>query len=346
MPRISRILAIICVFSALLPALCHGQDLRVQSTPFSAYLDFQVLSKSPGGPLPKWIRSFQREVSTRADGSAIKTFYRLRIDQLTETDHDMLVRIFYHDSREDAFMVTGWTDLGAEKFARGPFGIGLHLPTSETLVVPVKGGDTIVIDAHGDGSNIRGVFLSWLGRVETRQALDFMPPPAVSDPFDNPPTQFPPLDDLFLSGRVRATIDHGLVKLMPRTLPSQTWEFELKGAPFVAMLSFEILNADPLAPLEVLVNDQPLGPIAIRAPDLADPAYQGTARSVDRGVQFRYAGWLQCQKAIPGSALKAGTNRIQLRIANTSGPVAVRSVEMQLKTQWQNFDKTFTPSTP
>jgi hypothetical protein len=188
--------------------------------------------------------------------------------------------------------------------------------------------------------------VSWLDRAETRHALDFAAPAPFTDPFDSPASQFPPLDDLFLGGRIRATIDPSLAKLTPRSSPSETWEFDLAAPPFLAVLSFEILNADPLAPLEVLVNDQPLGPAAMRAPDLADPAYQGVVRPLDRGVQFRYAGWLQCQKAIPGAALKAGANKITLRLPSTSGPVAVRSLELHLKTQWQSFDHTFTPTTP
>ena len=341
-----RLFASLVALTAVLTGFSGAQELRVQSTPFAAYLDFKALAKAPETPLPIWLRSFQRVRASFADRTAAKTTFRLQLDQLDNSDRDLLLRIFFDDWREDAITVSGRTEAGEEKFARGPFGAGLDLPSSETLIVPIKGIDFIVIETRGDGSNLRGVFMSWLDKSETRHALDFAQPPALADPFDNTPSQYPPLDDLFLGGRIRATIDPGLAKLTPRTAPSETWEFDLAAPPFLAVLSFEILNADPLAPLEVLVNDHPLGPAAMRAPDLADPAYQGVVRPVDRGVQFRYAGWLSCQKAIPGAALRAGTNKVTLRLPGTSGPVAVRSLELQLKTQWQSFDHTFTPSTP
>jgi hypothetical protein len=84
----------------------------------------------------------------------------------------------------------------------------------------------------------------------------------------------------------------------------------------------------------------------MRTPDLADPAYQGVLRPLDRGVRFRYAGWLQSQKAIPGGLLKPGVNKIELRLPAESGPVAVRSLELQLKNQWQNLDAASPSFTP
>lgn len=331
---------------ASLATFAPAQEMRVQSTPFAAWLDFKALVKTPGAPLPLWVRSFQREITAGVDGTALKTTFRLRLDQLDDSERDLLIRLVFDDWHPDAITVTGWSAGGVALFTRGPFGAGLLLPSSETLIVPVIGVERLDIETRGDGRNLRGVYVSWLDKAETRQALDFPPPAPLADPFDNPPSQFPPLDDLFLGGRVRATIDPGVVKLAPRVAPHETWEFDLDAPPFVAVLSFEILNADPLAPLEVFVNDQPLGPAAMRTPDLADPAFQGVVRPVDRGVQFRYAGWIQCQKAIPGAVLRAGANRVQLRLPANSGPVAVRSLELQLKTQWQSPEHTFTPSTP
>ena len=280
--------------------------MRVQSTPVRRVLDFKALAKAPETPLPIWLRSFQRVRASFADRTAAKTTFRLQLDQLDNSDRDLLLRIFFDDWREDAITVSGRTEAGEEKFARGPFGAGLDLPSSETLIVPIKGIDFIVIETRGDGSNLRGVFMSWLDKSETRHALDFAQPPALTDPFDNSPSQYPPLDDLLLGGRIRATIDPGLAKLTPRTTPSETWEFDLAAPPFLAVLSFEILNADPLAPLEVLVNDHLLGPAAMRAPDLADPAYQSVVRPVDRGGTTP-AGSLP---KLSGVALRAGTNKV------------------------------------
>jgi hypothetical protein len=347
-PFFQLLLRRILALAAILPVLAEGQELRNQPTPFSVWLDFKALA-SPNPPkvsLPIWLDSLQSDSVEAPEGGIAKTTYRLRFRQLGALNRDLLLRIFFDDVKGRSPVVTGSSAEGTLVFEHGPFGASLNLPTSATIALPMTGVSYIDIAVAGDGSNIRGAFLSSLRRGESLYALDFATPVDVNDAFNNLPSIPPPADDSLLYGRVRATLDSGLVRLTPRANITQVWEFELAAAPLVAVLSFEILNADPLSPLEVSVNDQLLGPAAMRTPDLADPGYLGVLRPLDRGVRFRYAGWLQCQKAIPGSALHPGVNKIELRLPGESGPVAVRSLDLQLKTQWQTLENSATPSTP
>jgi hypothetical protein len=342
---------LLCRFAALvglLPLLAGAQEVRNQPTPFSVWLDFKALASAnpPKVSLPIWLESLQSDSAEGPDGKVAKTTFRLRFRPLGALNRELLLRIFFDDIKGRSPVVTGWSDTGAQLFEHGPFGASLNLPTSATIALAMAQVSNVDITVAGDGGNIRGAFLSSLKRGESLYSLDFAAPSDVNDAFDNLPSNPPPADDSLLFGRLRATIDPGLVRLTPRGNTTQAWEFELAAAPLVAILGFEILNADPLSPLEVTVNGQALGPAAMRTPDLADPGYQGVLRPLDRGVRFRYAGWLQCQKAIPGSALHAGLNKIELRLPGESGPVAVRSLDLQLKTQWQSFDNTVTPSTP
>jgi hypothetical protein len=350
MPRPSFI-SLLCQLLALaawLPTVSSAQELRRQPTPFSVWLDFRALASAhpPKVSLPIWLESLQSDATEGFGGAIVKMTYRLRFRPLGELNRDLLLRIFFDDVKGRSPTITGWSETGNRMFEHGPFGAGLNLPTSATLALVMPGVSYIDITVPGDGSTVRGAFLSSLRKGQTRYALDFASPADVTDAFDNLPSVVPPADDSFLLGRVRATIDAGVVAFTPRAVTSQTWEFELAGAPLVATIGFEILNADPLSPLEVVVNDQPLGPAAVRTPDLADPGYQGVLRPLDRGVRFRYAGWLQAQKAIPGSLLHPGLNKIELRLPGESGPVAVRSLDLQLKTEWQNVDQLVTPSNP
>ena len=130
---------------------------------------------------------------------------------------------------------------------------------------------------------------------------------------------------------MKASIDPGVMKLTPRESPAGSWEFELQSPPLTAIVTFDILDADALALPDITVNDRALGPATVHQPDLADPAYVGLVRPLDRDMRFRYAGWLRGQKAIPGSALRAGLNKVVLQLNRESGPVAVRAVELQLK---------------
>ncbi len=347
-PFLKKLLRRLIVLAALLPVLVNAQELRKHPTPFSVWLDFKALS-SPHPPkvsLPIWLESLQSDSVEGPDGKIAKTTYRLHFRQLGALNRDLLLRIFFDDVKGRSPVVTGWTDTDTLVFEHGPFGASLNLPTSATLALPMIGVSYIDITVPSDGANVRGSFLSSMRRGDSLYALDFASPADVNDAFDNLPSNPPPVEDSILFGRVRATLDPGLVKLTPRESTTQTWEFELAAAPLVAVLGFEILNADPLSALEVSVNGQAFGPAAMRTPDLADPGYQGVLRPLDRGVRFRYAGWLQCQKTIPGSALHAGLNKIELRLPGESGPVAVRSLDLQLKTEWQNVDTLVTPSTP
>lgn len=343
-PLLRRLL----MLAVLWPALAGAQELRQQPTPFSVWLDFRALASAhpPKVSLPIWLESLQSDSAEGPGGTIAKTTFRLRFRQLGALNRDLLLRLFFDDVKGRSPVITGWTDAGLTVFEHGPFGASLNLPTSATIALSMLDVSYIDITVAGDGGNIRGAFLSSMRRGETLYALDFSTPAAVSDAFDNLPSNPPPTDDSVLFGRVRATIDPGLVTLRPRAETTQSWEFELAAGPLIAVVSFEILNADLLSPLEVVVNGQLLGTAAVRTPDLADPGYLGVLRPLDRGVRFRYAGWLQCQKAIPGAALHAGLNKIELRLPAESGPVAVRSLDLQLKTQWQNVDQPTTLSTP
>ena len=75
------------------------------------------------------------------------------------------------------------------------------------------------------------LFSARCGAAKRRYALDFAARRHVSDAFDNLPVRFlRRRTTRCCCGRVRATIDPGVVKLTPREALSQTWEFELAAA--------------------------------------------------------------------------------------------------------------------
>jgi len=330
-----RFLFLLCLLCLLLPVFGSAQELRRQATPFSIWLDFRALS-SPTPPkvsLPIWLESLHSFSTEDAAGQPTLTTYRLRFRPVGDLNRELLFRLYFDDLKGRSPVVTGWSEKGEKMFDHGPFGAALGLPASATVVLLMAGVSTVDIAVSGDGASVRGTFLTSLRRGETRYPFDSTLSNEVIDGFDNLPSVPPPADDTLLMGRLRATLDTGTVKLTPREITSQIWEFELASEPMLAVLGFEILNADPLSPLDVIVNDQPLGPAALRTPDLADPGYDSVIRPLDRGIQFRYGGWLQAQKSIPGSALRAGLNKIELRLSASSGPVAVRSLDLQLKSR-------------
>lgn len=345
-------------FRSLLLALCslilvgssHADivagGVREESTPNSIWLDFNRLAASrwPRTDLPPWVESVNAE-AMMVDDRIGTTTYRIRFKEIQHLNKELQLRLFFDDKKEAAPKISGWSETGTRRFECGPLGSGVGLPTSETITFPTDGVDFVEIVVPGDGQTIRGTFLAVSKTESMKRALDFTPASTDVDAFGNPPASKPSADDLTLYGRVRARIDTGTVKL-DRQTTSVAWEFNLESAPLLTVVTFEILGADGLAPLEMIVNDRPLGTVSVHLPDLADPSYLGSVRPLEGEMRFHYTGWLSGQKVIPGSALKAGPNRITVQLHPDSGPVAVRSVELQLKYNWKNLDYTLLPSTP
>ena len=325
-----------------------AQEQREQPTPFSVWMDFRALASStpPKIALPIWLASLGTERVPATETSPARTIFRLHFRRMGDLNNSLQLRLFFDDVKNNALTVSGWSETGVARFDSGLLGSGLGLPNSENLTLQMAGVDYIDIATDGDGANIRGVFLASLKRAEVRHALDYATPTGVADAFDNLPAAALKADDYSLHGRVKAALDPGVMKLTPVEMPAGSWEFELQAPPLTAVVTLEILDADALAPIEVTVNDRFLGPASVHQPDLADPAYLGLVRPLDADMRFRYAGWLRATKAIPGSALRAGLNNIVLRLHRESGPVAVRTLELQLKYNSSTLDYTLAPNAP
>jgi hypothetical protein len=330
----------------LVPAV-RAQNQRVQPTPFSVWLDFRALSAA--NPLtvalPIWLDSLNSGSVPATDTAAARTVFRLRFRQIAALNTDLLLRVFFEDVKDAGLTVSGWSETGGNLFKRGPFGDGLGLPTSAILALPMTGVDYIEISVIGHGAIVRGAFLASLKQATVKQPIDYPSESAVTDAFGNLPPSAPKTDDSSLFGRVKATVDPGIMKLTPATAETGSWQFELQSPPLIAVVTFDILDADAVAPPEIIVNNQPLGAATIHMPDLADPAYLGIVRPLDKNMHFRYAGWLRAQKVIPASALQAGLNTVVIQLNKESGPIAVRGVELELKYNAPGLDFTISTST-
>jgi hypothetical protein len=360
-----------------------AQELRAQPTPLTAWLDLRA-AQSGAAPqtVPEWVQAFEfierREtlrgtnallsgfapLSSDAFGSAehprggignlepeeeramaAKAFFRIRVQKPAGASEELQLRIFFEDRpARSRVRVTAWNELGAQLMRSAPLGQGLDLPSSESLVVRMKGVDYLEIEAPGDGGQLRGAFLTWLTKTRVRQSADFPSGEAVRDPFQALPKKSSQPDDAYLYGVVTASIQKAPLKLQQPSAPSASFEFELERQPLVAVVTYEVLGATVSAPPSVTVNGNSLGPSDLVLPHLADPAYRGEARQMDPQMTFRYTGWLRGQKVIPGALLVGGLNNLKLEMSNGSDPIAVRSIEIQLKYNWEKFDYILSPA--
>lgn len=338
------ILALAC--AAALATAQESPRIAEQPTPFSVWLDIGVLSK-PGAAkpsLPIWFESFHIEPVASRNGAAPGTIHRLRLRRIPSLHRELLLRVFFDDVPGLQPAVSAWTEAGREQFRSPALGSGTALPASESLVVPLDGVDYVDVEVPGNGSNVRAVLASSLKDVTVRQTIDFQAPAEVTDPFGNLAPAQAAEEDTKLSGRVKATVDAGIVRLSPKDDVSATWEFQLAGQPLATVVTFEVLNADLAAPPVVAANDGQPGLANIQWPDLADPGFRGESRPLEPAMRFQYTGWVRAQFVIPGNLLHSGANQVTVSLAGDSGPIAIRNLGLQLKHNWKHFDYILSPA--
>ncbi|HEY3897321.1 MAG TPA: hypothetical protein VGM54_01840 [Chthoniobacter sp.] len=333
------------LFALLLVVSAHAQQQEQEPTPFTTWIDLhQVAAGQAPTSLPIWLASVTTSQQTNANGNVTTTF-QINMRLMPGLDQKRLLRLFFEDRAGASPTVVGLDANGVQTFSRGPLGQSLELPTSDTVVFSTAGIAAIDIIVPGDGRNLRGVFLATLQNHTMMSALDFAPSGDLIDVFERGAALQVPTNDMALYGRIKATLDNGTVKFTDAQ-PTITWEFELQALPLMCLVNMEILAADPQAPLELTLNDHPLGAVTVSWPDLADPGYVGMVRPLESGMHFRYAGWLRAQKVIPGSALQTGVNRLVLQLPSGASPTAVHNLELLLKHNWKNLDYSVNPATP
>lgn len=330
------------------PADSEPLPISEQITPFSVWLDFNVLARpnSPKPALPIWFESFHSDTAKAQGAIPPKTTFRLRLRKMPDLHRELLLRVYFNDLPDMLPEVSAWSEAGRQRFRSTPLGTGVGLPTQESVVVPLDGADYLDIEVPGDGSSIRGAFVSSLKEALTRQANDFHAPAGLVDPFGAAGPVVREEEDKKLFGRVKALVDPGIVRLSQQDGTSADWTFDLAQQPLVTLVTFEVLNPDMTAPPVVVANEGDPAFASVQWPDLADPGFRGESRSLEPSMRFQYTGWLRAQAVIPGHVLRSGLNKITIGLSEDSGPVAVRNVELQLKQNWKHFDYILSPVNP
>lgn len=331
--------------------LCMAEEdapLPEHPAPFSVWLDFGALVR-PGGadlPLPIWFEGLQTLRTPAADGHPPKTIYRLRLRRLPSLQREMLLRVYFDDLPDMQPIVSTWTETGRSRFVSAPLGAGVGLPTSESVLLNLEAVDYLDIEVAGNGTNVRGALAASLKEVLVRQTLDFRAAPEVVSPFGDAShaVAAPVGEDTKLYGRIHAALDAETIRLSADGETSASFDIDLAVQPLAAVLRFEVLNADLSSPPLVIVNEAVPLLANVQWPDLADPGYRGEARGEEANLRFQYTGWLPAQVVLPAGSVQAGLNKVTIGLSESSGPIAIRNVELQLKQNWKHFDYILTPA--
>ena len=337
-----------------------AQELRHQPHPLSTYLDLRPAAPgSTAQTAPSWVEALEFipaskapadiSLATELHPQTAKSVFRIRVHKPARSASSQLqARVFFDDRTSgDRPELTLWNELGEPLLPPVTLGQNLGLPSSENLTLPMEGVDYIEIETDGDGSQVRGLFLSWLESAEVLQPSDFASTEKVRQPFQILSSTRKRKNDSYLYGVVNATLQTGKpVVLNPSGNASVSLQFELERQPLMAVVSYEVLGAPVDAPPNVTVNGHPQGASSLYLPDLADPGFRGESQEGTSQIAFRYTGWLHAQKTIPGELLVAGLNDLTMGLSNGTDAVAIRSVSIQLKYDWEKLDYVLAPATP
>src|SRR2546430_2519737 len=331
----------VCAQEALSDALPSPAEFIVQPFPASAWLDLRPNAPRNSKPqnAPAWVEALTLLPGQATEsGGAAKSIFRIRVTQPGPDYQILFFRLFFDDKQNQQHELIAWDESGTHILRSGALGVGMNLPSSDSVLIPMTGASAIYIEVPGDGKTIRAAYLDWMTASEGVHPVNAEHRDVIPEPFSVVPALHPPPEDVENFGTVTATLAAEAIQLDARTQQNAVFQFPIEAQPLTALLTFEIANPRIDAPPEVYVNGQNTGPVALTLPDLADPGYRGESEPLTTEMHFNYTGWVRAQKLVPATVLKVGANDLVITNSAGTGPSAIRATQIQLKYIWDKSD--------
>src|SRR6201984_423553 len=320
----------VCAQEALSDALPSPADMIgmiAHPVPESAWLDLR--QTAPGNSkmqnAPAWVEAVTLLPGETTEGGATsKSVFRIRVAQPGPEYQVLFFRLFFDDKVNQQPELIAWDESGTHVLRSGTLGVGMNLPTSDSVLIPMTGASAIDIEVPGDGKTIRAAYLDWMTSSEVVHPVNVEHRDIIAEPFSAIPALHAPPEDVENFGTVTATLAAEPIHLDGRAKQNAVFQFPIEAEPLTALLTFEIANPRIDVPPEVYVNDHNIGPVALSLPDLADPGYRGEQEPLTTEMHFNYTGWLRAQKIVPASILKVGSNDLIVTNGAGTGSSALR----------------------
>src|SRR5881397_4163372 len=326
---------------ALSEALTSPAEITAQPLPESAWLDLRqnATRNSKTQNAPAWVEALTLLPGQATEsGSTAKSIFRISVTQPGPDYQVLFFRLFFDDKANQQPELIAWDESGTHILRSGTLGMGMNLPSSDSVIIPMTGASAIDIEVPGDGKTIRGAYLDWMTTSEVVHPVNAEHCDVIPEPFSSVPVLHAPPEDVENFGTVTATLAPDAMRLDARTQQNGVFQFPIEAQPLTALLTFEIANPRIDAPPEVYINGQNIGPVALTLPDLADPGYRGQSEPLTTEMHFNYTGWLRAQKIVPATALKVGANDLKLTTGAGTSVSAIRATQVQLKYIWDKSD--------
>jgi hypothetical protein len=331
----------VCAQEALSDALPSPAEITAQPFPESAWLDLRqnASRNSKTQNTPAWVEALTLLPSEATEGGGTaKSIFRIRVTQPSPDYQVLFFRLFFDDKVNQQPELVAWDESGTHILRSGTLGVGMNLPSSDSVLIPMTGASAIDIEVPGDGKTIRAAYLDWMTTSQVVHPVNAEHRDVIPEPFSSVPTLHAPPEDVENFGTVTATLSAEPIHIDGETQESAAFQFPIEAQPLTALLTFEIANPTIDAPPEVYLNGQDIGPVSLTLPDLADPGYRGEVEPLTPQMHFHYTGWLRAQKIVPAAVLKVGSNDLVVPNGVGSGSSAIRATQIQLKYIWDKSD--------
>jgi hypothetical protein len=331
----------VCAQEALTEGLPSPVEVTAQPFPESAWIDLRQSAprNSKTQNAPAWVEALTLLPGEAAEGGGTsKSIFRIRVTQPGPDYQVLFFRLFFDDKPNQQPELIAWDESGTHMLRSGTLGVGMNLPSSDSVLIPMTGASAIDIEVPGDGKTIRAVYLDWMTTSEVVHPVNAEHRDVIPEPFSSAPALHPPPEDVENFGTVTATLAADAIRIDGETQESAAFQFPIEEQPLTALLTFEITNPSIDIPPEIYVNGQGIGPVSLTLPDLADPGYRGEVEALTPQMHFHYTGWLRAQKIVPATVLKVGPNDLVIANGAGSGSSAIRATQIQLKYIWDKSD--------
>ena len=276
--------------------------------------------------------------------AANESVYRVRLHRPAAGVGDLQVRSVLRRPRgRGRPHVFVWNELGDELDALRTTRPGTRPAVRRTRSsCRWRGADYLEFSAPGDGSQLRAVFLTWLQKSEIVSSRRILPRRIrVKEPFqilvDYPHQARMTAISVRRGDRAAAGRQSDRAQTggcagddvrVPTGAPAARGGGDLRGARRHAW-------AQPRRWRSTRRHRSPPRSTCLTSPI---PATAGETRDGDSHMGFRYTGWVHAQKVIQGEDLAAGLNNLTIALSKGSDTVAIRSVQIQLKYNWEKLD--------
>src|SRR3989440_2066283 len=331
----------VCAQEAFTDALPSLAEMIAHPIPESAWLDLRQTAPRNSKPqnAPAWVEALALlPAETTETGGTSKSIFRIRVAQPGPDYQVLFFRLFFDDKPNQQPELIAWDESGTHILRSGTLGVGMNLPSSDSVLIPMTGASSIDIEVPGDGKTVRAAYLDWMTSSEVVHPVNTEHRDVIPEPFSSVPTLHPPPDDVENFGTVTATLAAEAIRIDAQNQEGAAFQFPIEAQPLTALLTFEIADPRIDAPPEIYLNGQDIGPASLTLPDLGDPAYRGEVQPLSTQMHFNYTGWLRAQKIVPAASLKAGTNDLVVVNGADTGASAVRATQIQLKYIWDKSD--------